>query len=152
MIRIFLLLQNTRFKGRTKECLFYLKCHLFSLSPPPPPLISCFDLRAKPHLENVWCLCAFLWCEQFWVLTLGWASSCVSVKGTLGLLEKTVLNYSIYHIDFLVVKFKPFFFCSLDTLCWNMGIGDGVGSEYEWSITGKNINCTVVVTGYITEN
>lgn len=98
MIRIFLLLQNTRFKGRTKECLFHLKCHLFS--PPPPSLISCFDLRAKPHLENVWCLCAFLWCEQFWVLTLGWASSCVSVKGTLGLLEKTVLNYSIYHIDF----------------------------------------------------
>lgn len=149
MIRIFLLLQNTRFKGRTKECLFYLKCHLFS---PPPPLISCFDLRAKPHLENVWCLCAFLWCEQFWVLTLGWASSCVSVKGTLGLLEKTVLNYSIYHIDFFWSWSLNLFFLFTWYTMLDMGIGDGVGSEYEWSITGKNINCPVVVTGYITEN
>lgn len=73
-------------------------------------LLSPLDLmlwvESQLHLESVCCLRAFLECEQFWVSTLGWASSCVSVKGTLGLLF-WIIQYTT--LIFLVVKFKPFF-------------------------------------------
>lgn len=106
MIRIFLLLQNTRFKGRTKECLFYLKCYLFS--PLPFDLMLWFEGQTTP-----WECLVFMCISLVWtVLSIDFGMSivlCVCKRNIRSFGEKCAELFNIPHWFFWSWSLNLFF-------------------------------------------
>lgn len=119
MIRIFLLLQNTRFKGRTKECLFYLKCHLFSL-PPPFDLMLWFEGQTTP-----WECLVFMCISLVWtVLSIDFGMSivlCVCERNIRSFGENCSELFNIPHWFFWLWSLNLFFLFTWYTI---FGYGD----------------------------
>lgn len=131
MIRIFLLQQNTRFKGRTKECLFYLKCHLFSLSPPPPfDLMLWFEGQTTP-----WECLVFMCISLVWtVLSIDFGMSivlCVCERNIRSFGENCSELFNIPHWFFWSWSLNLFFFVHLIHYVGIWGLG---------MVWGQNMN------------
>lgn len=122
MIRIFLLLQNTRFKGRTKECLFYLKCHLFSLPPPPFDLMLWFESQTTP-----WECLVFMCISLVWtVLSIDFGMSivlCVCKRNIRSFGENCSELFNIPHWFFWSWSLNLFFFVHLIHYVGIWGLG-----------------------------
>lgn len=122
MIRIFLLLQNTRFKGRTKECLFYLKCHLFP--PPPFDLMLWFEGQTTPW-ECLVFMCISL--VLVWtVLSIDFGMSivlCVCERNIRSFGENCSELFNIPHWFFWSWSLNLFFFVHLIHYVGIWGLG-----------------------------
>lgn len=134
MIRIFLLLQNTRFKGRTKECLFYLKCHLFSPPPPPFDLMLWFEGQTTP-----WECLVFMCISLVWtVLSIDFGMSivlCVCERNIRSFGENCSELFNIPHWFFWSWSLNLFFLFTWYTMLeygdWGW-CGVRVWMKYNW--------------------
>lgn len=123
MIRIFLLLQNTRFKGRTKECLTILSKVSSLLSPPPPfDLMLWFEGQTTP-----WECLVFMCISLVWtVLSIDFGMSivlCVCERNIRSFGENCSELFNIPHWFFWSWSLNLFFFVHLIHYVGIWGLG-----------------------------